>query len=592
VGSPTLSRKQMQNTARHNRRTKIVGTLGPASIPKIKQLVIAGVNVFRLNFSHIKNPSTQQEIILEIRNISKELSIPVAILGDLGSLTLTLGGPKVRCNAFKTPFITLTTGSVVNLVTCPVSDPEILGEDGMIFTPVQSLCKQLQVGHRVLLDDGYIQLKVTEKKEFAVGSNKCEGCVCEVVQGGDLKPKKGINVPDIRLEVSALTEKDKIDAKFIWSQRLDYVALSFVQKPEDVQDLLDLFEKCNELESKSHPDLSWRPWIISKIEKPQALEDIDEIIKISDGIMVARGDLGVEVNLDSVPVIQKMLIEKCNAAGKPVITATQMLESMIHSPTPTRAEVSDVANAVFEGTDAVMLSGECAVGDFPIAAVKMMSSVCKTAEQNRKYFHTVSDQSIKEMEPFARAVPSKFVKSVANAAVLSANESGAKAIISFTNSAETPIFISKRRPMMPIIAVSSVEHIYLKLALFYGVYPIFSPALLSRNTSATPDKLRYHLLLQNTDDIIAHCEKDIMEHKELVNRAEMTSTAFPTLELNDVIVFCAGMVDNVPGLSNSVKIAEFGHALSSQNAKGHWKEALAKLKSMGLVTAKESLVLG
>lgn len=249
----------------------------------------------------------------------------------------------------------------------PKSNPDFLGRDGLIVSPVPGLIDQLGIGHRVLLDDGYIILSVLEKKSVEMEGEVVSCAVCRIVQGGDLKPKKGINVPDLKLNIAALTEKDKIDARYIFEKQLDYVALSFVQKPQDVRDLLDLFDQLK-------TEDGWRPWIISKIEKPQALDDIDEIIKITDGIMVARGDLGVEVNYDRVPVIQKMLISKCNAAEVPVITATQMLESMIHSPTPTRAEVSDVANAVFDGTDAVMLSAECAVGEFPLEAVKMVSN--------------------------------------------------------------------------------------------------------------------------------------------------------------------------------------------------------------------------
>jgi pyruvate kinase len=347
----------------HRRRTKIVATLGPASIPRIKELIVAGVNVFRLNFSHIKDPSTQDDIIKTIRETSDQLAIPVAILGDLG-------GPKIRCNAFEQSYILLKSGSRVHLVSAPSKNRDYPGKDGMIVSPVPGLVAQLEVGHRVLLDDGYIILKVEEKTTFELDGEQVAGCICLVVQGGDLKPKKGINVPDLKLDIAALTEKDKIDAAYMFRKRLDYVALSFVQRPQDVKDLLDLFERVRGEDKIVDP---WRPWIISKIEKPQALDDIDHIIQITDGIMVARGDLGVEVNYDRVPVIQKLLISKCNAAEVPVITATQMLESMIHSPTPTRAEVSDVANAVFDGTDAVMLSAECAVGEFPIEAVKMVT---------------------------------------------------------------------------------------------------------------------------------------------------------------------------------------------------------------------------
>nr|KAJ3418174.1 hypothetical protein HK105_000244 [Polyrhizophydium stewartii] len=356
----------------HTRRTKIVATLGPASVPKIRQLIQAGVNVFRLNFSHVTDPETQTPIIETIRRESDDLKIPVAILGDLG-------GPKIRCNGFKgCDSIPLVAGSTVRLVT---SDEP--GSPGVITTNVAVLVSEIQPGHRVLLDDGTMRL-VMERR---ISETEVE---MKVVVGGTLKPHKGINVPDMRLAVPALTEKDRRDAMFMWDHQLEYVALSFVQIASDVQALLDLFRELRPRRSsvgslrssaeslrsnpgEEIPQRPWRPLIISKIEKPQALDSIDGIIAVSDGIMVARGDLGVEVSLERVPLIQKTLIRKANMAEKPVITATQMLESMINAPVPTRAEVSDVANAVMDGTDAVMLSGECAVGQFPVETVEMVS---------------------------------------------------------------------------------------------------------------------------------------------------------------------------------------------------------------------------
>jgi pyruvate kinase len=553
------------NSNIHRRRTKIVGTLGPASVPRIRELIIAGINVFRLNFSHIKVPNSQDDIIKTIRDHSADLGIPVAILGDLG-------GPKIRCNAFDQPSIALPTGGAVELISAPKSNPDYLGKDGMIISPVPGLVDQLDVGHRVLLDDGYIILTVSAKKEFELGGEIVSGAICTIVQGGVLKPKKGINVPDLKIKISALTEKDKSDAKYIFEKRLDYVALSFVQKPQDVQDLLDLFEQL-QLEKV---DSAWRPWIISKIEKPQALDDIDEIIRITDGIMVARGDLGVEVNYDRVPVIQKMLIAKCNAAEIPVITATQMLESMIHSPTPTRAEVSDVANAVFDGTDAVMLSAECAVGDFPIEAVRMMGTICKTAEKNLQFAIHADPVILKEMIQFRKQVSSRYAHSIAEAAVQCAVQVSAKAIIAFTTSSETPIYVSKCRPTMPVFAITTNQESYQKLALFYGVYPFLSTSLKMKGMHGKSDSS----LNQNTDTVLAQSERDIMDQSERQrksNAVELTSTAGPFLEVGDVVVFCAGLHPDFPGLSSSIKISEFGNALRSIDAKRRWTKAIKNI---------------
>ncbi|KAJ3067965.1 hypothetical protein HK102_007291, partial [Quaeritorhiza haematococci] len=373
---------------------------------------------------------------------------------------------------------------------------------------------------------------------------------CEVLVGGELKSRKGINVPDVKLDIPALTEKDRVDAKYMYRMRLEYVALSFVQKPQDVRDLLDLFVECHherererqakaaeksaaatapmtsesimvasqqraaaeaaaaargpnpvvspnlaasggildssseysdeECENENGEQTHWRPHIIAKIEKPQALDDIDEIIKAADGIMVARGDLGVEVSLERVPVIQKTLIHRTNVAEKPVITATQMLESMINSPVPTRAEVSDVANAVFDGTDAVMLSGECAVGQYPVETVKMMGSICKAAESAGGAYLASRDlgaaYASNALQSRKKQI-SEFARPVADAAVAAAGQARATSLIVFTITGDMAMYVSKRRPGCSILAVTPSPYVYRRLSLLNGVFPVLSSAM-------------------------------------------------------------------------------------------------------------------
>ncbi|EGF78997.1 hypothetical protein BATDEDRAFT_35493 [Batrachochytrium dendrobatidis JAM81] len=533
------------------RKTKIVATLGPSSVPKIRELIQSGVNVFRLNFSHIYDPETQTPIIQTIRQVSAELCKPVAILGDLG-------GPKIRCNAFQ-PAVTeilLVSGSTVVLDAS--NDP---CSEGRITTTVASLVLSLQPDHRVLIDDGAMQLKMTRR----LSPSSIE---LLVVVGGHLKPHKGINVPDIRLDVPALTEKDKLDAVYMWDHRLDYVALSFVQVASDVQQLLDLFEilrlrprldgvdtssitniSSGSLETgvepeygEEFPQLPWRPLIISKIEKPQALDVIDEIIAVTDGIMVARGDLGVEISLERVPIIQKMLIRKANAAEKPVITATQMLESMIHSPFPTRAEVSDVANAVLDGTDAVMLSGECAVGDYPVETVQMMSNICQNAESGDDF---MQQPAMKHWESTKTIQQLTLGHPIANAAVSASDEARAVALIVFTYTGDMAHFVSKRRPIRPIIAVTHKEFMYRRLALLYGVFPVLSTALL--NNSSTPS------LSMTADQLYHYTEQDITNHGLMETLGLLSGS---------VVTYCAGFHGPWPALSYTVKLSLFKSSIS------------------------------
>lgn len=352
-----------------DRNTQIVATLGPASLEEemLDKMIKAGVNVFRLNSSH-RRPGQFEALVPLIRSLAKSNGREVKILGDLQ-------GPKFRCGTVAGEAMQLEVGS--NLVVCLMesdSDDSVPGRMTLADTTEQSaMIKGLEVGMPVLLDDGNMALKVISRETPT-------SVTCEVVVGGTLKSRKGINVPELQIECSALTVKDIEDAKFLLGLRnaeggcdVDYIALSFVQKREDIQELKDLMVE---------QGITQGPMIIPKIEKPAAIKNIDEILEASDGLMVARGDLGVELGLHRVPFAQKMLIRKANEAGKFVITATQMMESMITAAVPTRAEVSDVANAVFDGTDAVMLSGESAVGVNPAGVIEFMGLVAAEAESH------------------------------------------------------------------------------------------------------------------------------------------------------------------------------------------------------------------
>ncbi|KAJ3342420.1 hypothetical protein HDU83_006093 [Entophlyctis luteolus] len=597
-----------------DRRTKIVATLGPASVPKIRQLIKAGVNVFRLNFSHVSDPETQRPVIDSIRKESASLCLPVAILGDLC-------GPKIRCNTFSpTPSIQLVPKSIVRLVHS--SEP---GNENTITTSISEIVGVIQVGHRVLLNDGNLKLIVTERVSQ-------DEVLCEVVVGGELKAKKGINVPDLLIALPALTDKDREDARFMYKMRLDYVALSFVKHGQDVRDLLDVFDELSQEESlaiktdPTAPDLSgvpasdleedWRPHIIAKIETPHSLKNIDEIIHFADGIMVARGDLGVECSLEQVPLIQKTLIRKTNAADKPVITATQMLESMISAPVPTRAEVSDVANAVFDGTDAVMLSAECATGDFPVETVEMMASICQNAEAGArlldkgKGFTVTMYKHDKDNEVFLGGSKhvSRFAHCIADAAVAAATEGSATAMLVFTTTSEMAIFCSKRRPRMPIIAITPTGSISRRLALHFGVHPMISSGLKISTPRGSVSLLRHENAeiptvpqdhfnsddganevgeglatgsrsnsagivapqLRNTDAILALTERDV------INSA---AAHIIGLKSGDTVCYCAGFHGPFPGLSNTIKMSQFGDSMRSERARMNWSQSIARLAS-------------
>jgi len=419
-------------------RTKIVCTIGPAtdSTERIRALIQAGMNVARVNFSHADR-ATHRTTIGMLREVAEQEQRLVAIIADLQ-------GPKLRVGEIQDEPIELREGLLVTLSTAPHS-----GAEDQIPVPHPQLLRDLVAGQTILLDDGNLALTV-ERREGA------ETLKARVVTGGSLTSHKGINVPGARLSFSTLTDKDEEDAVFALEQGVEYFALSFVRRAADVRQLRSFLE--------AHG--ARRPSIIAKIEKPEALTDFENILAHSDGIMVARGDLGVETPAEEVPFHQKRLIRSCNRAGKPVITATQMLQTMIDHPRPTRAEASDVVNAILDGTDAVMLSGETAVGRYPIKAVETMASVCANAEahlpRSRLVEHGADGHD-------------SITEAISSGSVEIANEVGARAIITATMSGTTARMVARHRPSVPIVAVTPSRSTLYRLALVWGVVPVKVP---------------------------------------------------------------------------------------------------------------------
>lgn len=409
--------------------TKIVSTLGPASnTPEtIKALAKAGVNVFRLNFSHGSHDDHRKNVEY-IRAAEKEIGRPLAILCDMQ-------GPKLRIGVFKDGAVELHIGDRFRLDMLP--EP---GDERRVCLPHPEIFQAMTRGMDLLLNDGLVRLHVDDfGKDFADTS---------VVIGGRLSNKKGVNVPGVPLPIDALTEKDKVDLQAALDMGADMIGLSFVQRPEDLLLARSLIND--------------RAWIVSKIEKPAALERLDEIIRLSDGIMVARGDLGVEVPPEKVPVLQKKIIRACRKGGKPVIVATQMLESMVSNPTPTRAEASDVATAVFDAADAVMLSAETAAGSYPVEAVTLMNKIIMETESHdlyRKYLDAV------------RLPPEQTPESAITVAARVSAETltDATAIVSYTISGATAGRVSRERPYIPILCMTPSDSVARKMSLFWGI---------------------------------------------------------------------------------------------------------------------------
>jgi pyruvate kinase len=426
------------------RRTKIVCTIGPASrAPETLRLLIdAGMDVARLNFSHGTHAEHAQ-VIAALRANAADLARPIAILQDLQ-------GPKIRTGELRNHQpVMLADGAPFTITT-----REITGDASGVSTTYADLPNDVRPGDRILLSDGLIELRATGVAPPEV--------TCQVVHGGELAEHQGINLPGVAVSAPALTAKDREDLRFGVAQGVDYIALSFVRRPEDLT-------AARQAIAEAAPGGTPIP-LIAKLEKPEAIERLDEILAASDGVMVARGDLGVELPLEQVPGLQKRIIHAANRLRLPVITATQMLESMITNARPTRAEVSDVANAILDGTDAVMLSGETAVGRFPVETVRMMARIAAETEANGTTAHPVAEEAVTAAQAISEAA-----RTLADAARV-------RSIVVFTRSGNTAHLISKERPSVPIIAFTPDPHVARQLSLWWGVNP--QPANLMETTEA------------------------------------------------------------------------------------------------------------
>ena len=467
---------------RRQRNIKIVATLGPSSsdYETIKALHLSGADVFRLNMSHGSHDEIAKRHQI-IRQIETELDSPIAILADLQ-------GPKLRVGEFENGVEELIVGEKFRL---DLFDQK--GSKNRVNLPHPEIFQALHEGAYLLINDGKIKLTV----------EKCgpDFADCSIVNGGEISDRKGVNVPDVILPLAALSEKDRADLDFICGLGIDWLALSFVQRADDIIEASKL--------------VAGRAAIISKIEKPSAVKSFEDILKVSDGIMVARGDLGVELPVQNVPPIQKRLVRKCRAAAKPVIVATQMLESMVESPMPTRAEVSDVATAIYEGSDAIMLSAESAAGQFPIQAVETMNNVAIEVE---------SDPTYKEvMEASRRAKRNSVADGIVSAAREIAETTDIKAICCFTQTGTTALLTARERPRVPIIALSSEIGTARRLALTWGT-----------NCVLSGNKTRF---------------------KEAVVSAVRAALAEGLADETEQVVITAGVPFNITGTTNILRVA-------------------------------------
>lgn len=425
------------------KKTKIVATLGPASSDKetMSELIKAGVDIFRINFSHADYDHVQKTVTT-IREINLELGTSIGILGDLQ-------GPKLRVGVVKEGSY-LNPGDILTF-----TNEKIEGDSERVFMTYQDFPKDVKVGERILIDDGKLVLEVLE-------TNQKDTVRAKTIQGGPLSSKKGVNLPNTKVSLPALTEKDILDANFILDLELDWIALSFVRHAQDIKDLKNLIA--------AHPkgkDL--KTPIIAKIEKPEGVKNIDEVLAECDGLMVARGDLGVEIPMEEVPAIQKSLVLKARNVAKPVIIATQMMETMINSLTPTRAEVNDVANSVLDGADAVMLSGETSVGKYPVEVVTNMSKIIKNIE-NTTFYRNENNPIEKDFN----CVDDRFITDrVCVAAVQIAKTTDVQAIVTLTYSGYTAFQISAHRPTSHIIVYSSNKKVITRLNLLWGVHAFY-----------------------------------------------------------------------------------------------------------------------
>ncbi len=427
------------------RFAKIVCTLGPSSgtKPLIRKLINAGMDVARLNFSHGDHESHLAMINL-IRECSRELGKPVAILQDLQ-------GPKLRVGKLPADGVELSANSIVRLFQIGDHSEQFEGSEIALPLDVPNLTKAVKPGNRILLDDGKLELQVTKVDDSYVETR--------VILGGVLKSHKGVNLPGADLGIPRFTEKDRLDLAFGLSNAVDYVAISFVDSAEDIRGVKQIISEMNPARAKTP--------IIAKLERPLAIKNLHEIVHVAEGVMVARGDLGVETSPALVPIVQKEIIQMANRHAKLVITATQMLESMIDNPRPTRAEASDVANAVFDGTDAVMLSAETASGKYPVESVKMMVSIIQEAEKHKLEWSHASG--------FPEAALQDDALAISNAAKTLAHDRDVSTIAVFTQSGKTALLMSKTRPRVPIIAFTPEGGTLTAMSIYWGVHPVHIP---------------------------------------------------------------------------------------------------------------------
>ncbi|MEJ8309247.1 pyruvate kinase [Agrobacterium larrymoorei] len=471
---------------KRNRKVKILATLGPASAEEamIEKLHQAGADLFRINMSHASH-DVMRTLIQRIRSVESRNGRPIGILADLQ-------GPKLRVGKFADTKVDLTPGQTFTL-----DNNEAPGDKNRVFLPHPEILESVKPGDRLLIDDGKLHLR----------AEKCDGksIVTTVVSGTKISDRKGISLPDTLLGVGVLTDKDRADlAAVLATEEVDWVALSFVQRPEDLAEVRKIAGN--------------RVGLMSKIEKPQAIERIEEIIELSDALMVARGDLGVEMPLEAVPGIQKQLTRACRRAGKPVVVATQMLESMISAPVPTRAEVSDVATAVFEGADAIMLSAESASGDYPVEAVSTMASIASTVEQDPHYSNIIYAQRAQPEATGADAI-SLAARQIAETLRLSA-------IVTYTSSGTTGLRAARERPQVPIIALSPIIQTARRLSVVWGLHCVVTG--------------------------------DASDLDDMVNRACRIVVAEGFGKPGDRIIISAGVPLGTPGATNMVRIAYIG----------------------------------
>lgn len=505
-------------------RVKIVCTIGPASRePSIlRDMIDAGMNVARLNFSHGTHEYHSETIDL-VRAASEQAQRPVAILADMQ-------GPKLRTGKMQEGGVPIVAKETLVLTT-----DDIIGAPGRVPIQYKDLPQTVKKGERILLDDGLLELEVVDHSDTEI--------ITRVIIGGILNSNKGLNLPDASLNIPAITEKDIADARFALGRQVDWIAMSFVRTAQEVRELKQIIQDASSF-GRTVP-------VIAKIEKPDAIKNIDAIIAAADAIMVARGDLGIETAPEAVPMVQKQIISKCLAAAKPVVTATQMLDSMIRNPRPTRAEASDVANAVLDGTDAIMLSGETASGLYPVETVRTMAKIASEAERVRES----QDFSVKYAEPtiFTSA------GAICHAAVETANDTKARAIIAPTVSGSTARLMSSFRPHVPLVAITPSPMVQRQLCLFWGTYP-----LLTRR-------------LSNMDEVVT----------DAINVAQRHGYVSP----GDTVVLTAGVVGNVRNATNLMMVRTIERVLARGTGLGQ-REVAGRVRRLTTPLPSEEIPTG